>query len=80
LLRRAIAAREKVHLGLGVYDSHSEILLEAGAYNLRAGGDALGHQPPHGQLAPGEGSNVSSIFRSLGPQGSCALSLYLSQS
>jgi len=45
--------RLQVHLGLGVYDSHHEILLESGAYNARAGPDALGHPPPHSKLAPG---------------------------
>lgn len=32
-----------VHLGLGVYDSRSKLLLEDGAFNGRAGKDAAGH-------------------------------------
>ena len=31
-----------VHLGLGVYDRHDEVFVEAGAYNLRQGTDAAG--------------------------------------
>jgi hypothetical protein len=34
-----------IHLGLGVYDNKESILVEQGAYNLRRGNDALGHEP-----------------------------------
>ena len=33
-----------IHLGLGVYDSFHNILIEEGAYNLHRGKDAMGHR------------------------------------
>jgi hypothetical protein len=36
-----------IHLGLGVYDSHTTLLLELGAYNERRGDDALYNRSGH---------------------------------
>ena len=35
-----------VHLGLGVYENHTTIILENGAYNERRGADASAQNPP----------------------------------
>jgi hypothetical protein len=44
-----------VHLGLGVYDNFTDILIEDGAFNLRCDHtDALGHRPPSKRLAQQE--------------------------
>ncbi|MCA9685768.1 MAG: hypothetical protein KC457_26565, partial [Myxococcales bacterium] len=44
-----------INMGLGVYDRLDALQLEAGAYDLRAGADAMGHERP-GPIGAPEGT------------------------
>jgi hypothetical protein len=47
-----------IHIGLGVYDCDNLLLLEQGAFNGRAGLDALGHPPPGTTMEVGAGQQL----------------------